>query len=359
VAPPASLAPKLPSKPSPTRRVPLFLLRGFWDELNRRGVPMAQLERASGVPRPRHGDCTSTISAADMYRVFEASQALSGDAHIGLHVGRAIGASGFHIVGHLVLASATLPQAMEAVLRVQPYIRRRPLRFEEHVQGLLRVGFAGREHESEPGHRVEAELTAVVLHDVVLHFFADDTRERPSIELPFAAPADLGPYRRTFPGGVRFDAEGTFVCFPRAALTRHRSGSDPGLLEQLLSLAHEQYGAANITADWTDRVRSTLRAQTAPRLINAADVAKQLGVSARGLSRRLAREGASLSGLLEEALYERACSLLKRPDATTAQVADALGYAELSSFYRAFRRWSGGLTPNAHRRRHADDERMD
>lgn len=81
-------------------------------------------------------------------------------------------------------------------------------------------------------------------------------------------------------------------------------------------------------------------------------MARQLGVSVRGLARRLAREGENLTSLLDEALYERAQALLRRPDATVAQVAEALGYAELSSFFRAFRRWSGGLTPSGFRRQH-------
>jgi AraC-like DNA-binding protein len=45
-------------------------------------------------------------------------------------------------------------------------------------------------------------------------------------------------------------------------------------------------------------------------------------------------------------LYGRARELLARPALAIAEVASSLGYAELSSFYRAFRRWSGGHTPN-------------
>ena len=153
-----------------------------------------------------------------------------------------------------------------------------------------------------------------------------------------------------FPGGVRFDGEGTFVYFPRAALAEPRSGADPALLEQLSSLALEQYGAADSDDNWTNRVRSALRAQTSLRSLDANTLATQLGVSGRGLARRLAREGESLSSLLDEALYERARELLLRPDVSVAQIAEALGYAELSSFFRAFRRWSGGLTPATFRR---------
>jgi AraC-like DNA-binding protein len=185
-----------------------------------------------------------------------------------LTVGRALGASGFHLIGHLIFASATFPQAIQAVLRALPYLRRRPLCFDDLADGTLRVGFFS-DKPLERGARVESELTAVIVHDVVLHFF-----------------------------------------------TRHRSGADPGLLRQLLNLAMDQYGVANTVDDWTTRVRSALRGQSAPRLVDAEGLAKQLGVSARGLARRLAREGSSRSDLLEEALYERAQTMLMRPGAT-------------------------------------------
>jgi AraC-like DNA-binding protein len=340
------------STPNENRRVPLFLLHGFWDELERRGVSSSELTRLSGVIRPRSGDFSTMVPAADMYRLFEVSQALSRDPHIGLSVGRALGASGFHLIGHLVLASATLHDAVRAVLRVQPQIEGRSLHFDELADGTLRVGF-GVDTPPEHGARVEAELTAVCLHDVMLQFFVASATDRPEVELPFATPADVAPYERVFAGAVRFGSNGTFVSCPRSALAQRRSGADPGLLQHLLNLALEQYSVDHTANDWTTRVRSVMSAQPMPRLIDSVRLAEQLGVSVRGLSRRLAREGSNLSALLDETLYERARVMLRRQGTTAAQVAEALGYAELSSFFRAFRRWSGGLTPSSYRRRQA------
>jgi AraC-like DNA-binding protein len=237
-------------------------------------------------------------------------------------------------------------------MRVQPYLGQRKTRIEELGNGELRLGISNRDPEDRPGARIEAELAGVVMHDVVLHFFADASHARPVLEFPFATPEDTRPYRHMFPGGVRFSGEGTFVYCPRSALAPRRSGADPGLIDHLLNLALTQYGAGNTAEDWTSRVRCALNAQAAPRQLDATALADQLGVSVRGLSRRLSREGSSLTSLLDEALYERAQRLLQRPGATAAQVAEALGYAELSSFFRAFRRWSGGLTPSAYRRHH-------
>jgi AraC-like DNA-binding protein len=181
--------------------------------------------------------------------------------------------------------------------------------------------------------------------------FVEVPSETLTVQFPFPAPVDASTYVRVFPGGVQFEADGTFIVLPRIAQDRRRSGVDPSVAQQLLQLAQDRYGTAHASGDaeWTHRVRRALRAQAAPRLIEPETLAGQLGVSLRGLSRRLAREGVSLSTLLDETLYERARALLRRPTATSKEVAAALGYAELSSFFRAFRRWSGGLTPSAYR----------
>jgi AraC-like DNA-binding protein len=330
--------------------VPRFMLRGFWDELDKRGISFSELERESGVSPPRRGDFLSVVSEQDMHRLFEVGMQLSGDATLGLSVGRAMGVTGFHLIGHIVLASATLAQAIKFAAHAEPHVGMRAPRIKELEAGLLGFGLFEEERNTTPGARVETEMTAVLIHDVALHFL-DSKFKRPSVHFALATPTDLTPYRVTFPGELHFGAQGTFVSFPSKALRRRRSGADPALLQQLFRLAEEQYAGADANEDWTSRVRRALRGQAAPRLVTADTLAEQLGVSVRTLSRRLAREGVSLSGITDEVLYERAQSLLRRPSATSASVAAALGYAELSSFFRAFRRWSGGLTPSAQRRR--------
>jgi AraC-like DNA-binding protein len=337
---------------SEERLIPAFILRGFWDELEKRGVSIAELERAAHVSRPRSGDFGSLISETAMYALFEAAQVVSGDATIGLTTGRAIGSSGFHVLGHLALAGNNLAQAVALLAQAQPQIAAHAL-LDDLGDGQMRFGFLRTDACASPGARMRAELSAVLLHDVALHYFLPGTRELPRVQLAFPPPANRAPYERAFPGGVEFDGQGTFVFFRRAALARHRSGADPWLRDQLFKLAVDRYGTAKACTDWSGRVRQALRAHAAPRLVDLSALAEQCGVSRRGLSRRLAKEGVTVSELIDEVLFERARPLLRRPGATATQVAEALGYAELSSFFRAFRRWSGGLTPSDYRRLHA------
>jgi AraC-like DNA-binding protein len=79
------------------------------------------------------------------------------------------------------------------------------------------------------------------------------------------------------------------------------------------------------------------------------EVARVLAVSARTLARRLAEEGTTLGGLVEEARRERALLLLDDHSLSCSEIAFLLGYSEPAAFFRAFKRWTG-TTPQALRR---------
>jgi AraC-like DNA-binding protein len=68
------------------------------------------------------------------------------------------------------------------------------------------------------------------------------------------------------------------------------------------------------------------------------------------MKRRLLAEGTSFGELLDDARKARALVLLRSPKLTLHDVAEQVGYSDLSNFTRAFRRWTG-VTPSKFRAR--------
>ena len=105
------------------------------------------------------------------------------------------------------------------------------------------------------------------------------------------------------------------------------------------------------------RDESHLARQACEQIANAlsegvptiAAVAKQLGLSSRTLQRRLAEEGYAFQGLVETARRDLAERLLSHTEFALAEIAFLTGYAEQSTFSRAFKRWHG-QTPAQFRR---------
>jgi AraC-like DNA-binding protein len=79
------------------------------------------------------------------------------------------------------------------------------------------------------------------------------------------------------------------------------------------------------------------------------EIARGLALSPRTLHRRLAESGTGFAELLDSTRRELAAGYLQRTDYSVAEVAYLVGFAEVSSFNRAFRRWTG-RSPSAVRR---------
>jgi AraC-like DNA-binding protein len=82
----------------------------------------------------------------------------------------------------------------------------------------------------------------------------------------------------------------------------------------------------------------------------ACEISRKLGMSQRTLARRLAAEGLTFAGVLDELKLQLAKRYLQDEDLPISEVAWLLGYREASAFTHAFHRWFG-KTPREMRTR--------
>lgn len=102
-------------------------------------------------------------------------------------------------------------------------------------------------------------------------------------------------------------------------------------------------------ARMTDRARSLLRARLHAQLPGLAEVARELGMSAQTLNRRLALEGSAYQALKNDLRRDAAIDYLTRSDLSLMEIANRLGFSEASTFHRSFKSWTG-VAPGEYRR---------
>lgn len=85
------------------------------------------------------------------------------------------------------------------------------------------------------------------------------------------------------------------------------------------------------------------------------EVCARLGLSARSVQRRLAQEQTTFRDVLNTARRDLALAHLRGGQHSVSEVAFLLGFAEVSAFTRAFKRWTG-LSPRAWRNQEAEQE---
>jgi AraC-like DNA-binding protein len=100
-----------------------------------------------------------------------------------------------------------------------------------------------------------------------------------------------------------------------------------------------------------ERVSRWLWAYTPP--LRRGEIARQLAMSERSLTRQLGREGTSYAQLLAAVQRERAQNFLRNGALSVSAIGYRLGYTEPAAFTRAFTQWTG-MSPLKWRRQFAD-----
>ena len=116
------------------------------------------------------------------------------------------------------------------------------------------------------------------------------------------------------------------------------------MVEEQCRLELEQLG---LGSDLVAQVRAALRD---PRdgFPDLETVAERLHMSSRTFKRKLQEHGTGFRELVEAARRAEAIRLLNTTGLSVAQIAGRLGYADASSFSRAFHKWTS-TTPGAFR----------
>lgn len=162
--------------------------------------------------------------------------------------------------------------------------------------------------------------------------------ERVTVAAP--PPPDWAALKHNFPCPVEFNADRTQWIFLPGSVNRALPLADAELLTLYSSRCDAMMGRAQADCPVRQRLAALL-GRSDGEFLSAGEAARQLALSERTLHRRLAEEGTRFSAMVDDARYARARELLADRRMTIETIAFAVGFAEPSSFSRAFKRWSG------------------
>lgn len=160
--------------------------------------------------------------------------------------------------------------------------------------------------------------------------------------LPFPEPEDWQEAAALAPCSFRFAATEASLVYSQALDDVALPAANSLACRTFVSAAEtlSQMLAEDISL--SERVTRWLWAYTPP--LSRGELATQLAMSERSLTRRLNAEGTSYAQLLVQVQHERARNFLRNPSLSVSEVAYRLGYSDPAAFTRAFSQWSG-LSP--------------
>lgn len=302
------------------------------------GHDTASLFRKAGIPEGLLSEPETRVPVRSQIEFLQLAAVSLGDELLGFHLARDSDLREAGPIFHLMASSETLGDAFDRAFRYGPIVNegvqlhRRPNSFaiEFSYVGIRRL---------LDRHQIEFWVTACLR---LSRLFTG--RELIPLYVGFLhqPEGDVSEMERYFGCDLDFGASKDFIAFDMQDARLPLLSADPYLNKFLVDYFEDAMAGRQATRQ---SLRTRVENAITPRLpqgtMSINNVANDLGMSVRTLSRRLADEGLTFSTILEELRFTLANRYLQNNTLSISQIAWLLGYAEVSSFAHAFQRWTG------------------
>jgi AraC-like DNA-binding protein len=334
-----------PSAKPPERTVSIAFVRSALRALG--DAQRAEALAEAGIAPQLVAEPAARVPAAAFARLWMAVARLLDDEFFGLDA-RRMKVGTFAMLCHALAGQATVGAAL------QQAVRGFGLFFDDIGTSLRvaggtatltlsnRIAASRQDADALDARRFADETLLVMLHGLLCWLAA---RRVPLARVDWAhpEPPHADEYRRMFAPLQRFGAPATVAVFDARVLAGAVSVTPASLKAFLRDAPQSVFLKQVVPTGLGDRARRLCRAALdqglpAPTLTELADV---LGLSTATLRRRLDAEGAAWGPLKDAVRRDLALQLLAEGRLPVAEVAARLGFEDASTFYRAFRKWTG------------------
>jgi len=280
---------------------------------------------------------------------WQAMEEVSGDPHIGLHLGSHMPIFKGQVLEYLFLSSPTFGEGLKRALDYQRLLS--DAANAEMVDHGERIFLKQMLWSKKLAHLNECASVGVIK----FFSFVTDGAFMP-IEVHFSHPrhADQREYERVFGCPVKFEMPDVGIFFDRKLMDLPSAHHEPELLQLHERLASEQMARLE-KQDLVFQVSRLVAELLESGHANLEEVAARLGIKPRQLRTRLADAGTNFNQLVAEYRCKLAKRLLAGTDENIDEIVYLTGFSEPSTFYRAFKRWVG-MTPIEYRKLKSDED---
>lgn len=289
-----------------------------------------------GLGPAEYANPDTRLGFGDAMELLQASLESSGDPALGLHAGELIEPGDFDVLEYAAQSCTTLREAIGCVSR---YVRL--------LSDVAEISLTESGETATLRFRIEAPVPPAA-NDFVIALFVMKARRDTAIEdlvaeVQFAhAPTSyLAEYARVFGTKITFAAPCNAIVMRRERLDAPMQRANPRVSAafelQVRYLLEKLQGNRTMRG----RVRELVFAELSRGNISMESVARKLAMSVATLRRRLEEEDTRFSEIVESLREELARQYLREKVHATSEVAFLLGFADVISFHKAFKRWTG------------------
>jgi AraC-like DNA-binding protein len=333
--------------PNPPLSVLAGTFRRFPDFAAQCGLRPAALLRAAGIDRQVLETSGARLPLTSAARLLTLSAQRAARPDFGLQLGLLHHPSDLGALGFLWLSAPDAGTAMAAGTRFDAFVQGGSafaVAPDEHFPGAIAIDYAtpglGAEWRAQ-----DAEFTFAVLLTALRRI---TTRPITPRALCFAHPraAPAATYRAAFGTTPTFAAGANRLVLPAGTLALPIPTQDPALFDILSDYLEQQTNALAQPASLPHAVAHQIEQTLGRAPVTLPAIAASLRIAPRSLQRALAEHGTSFETILAETRTAAARAALRDTQLPISEVATRAGFADATSFARAFRA-RHGVSPRA------------
>jgi AraC-like DNA-binding protein len=319
----------------------------LWDILEDYGIKPDPVFRSVGLEPELMFEPGARYPLSSIAALWQVMSERIDDLCFGLKTAKFWHPSHFGTIGYAMMASSTLRVALERLIRFHRVVS--DARFgtlvEDEEKNYCSIVLNWDDEVPWPAAREDAALT-YILSSCRLNFTRQLKPKR--VDLTHRQHRCLVAYENFFGCRVNLGCPAPLLSFSRSDVDRPLRSGDEYLAE-----FHDQIMEHYISRLSRNRLIREVQRLVASHLpdggITLDKVARELGMSTRKLQRELKQEGTTYQELLNKMRRELAERYVKDSYSDLTEVAFILGFADLSTFSRSFKRWTG-LSPSRFRK---------
>ncbi len=330
--------------------IPLHVVTGSINLLCSLGLDSQILLQGTSITESQLAvdcSCTQIVPFSELITVFDNARQHGNDPDIGLRMGRANNLGVYGVLGYGMLCSATDIDAVNLALKYQKIILGSHVSVSmtlEHDRGVVRVS------DSLPRTRARVFYMEQLLSGFLGFNRSMLGREDllHEIRFDYGNPGYRKAYEKTFSCAIRFNAPFNEIVFDKRVLGAQLPNADPETAAACEAICESRLAAFDDEKVLSSKVKQFMRGHWEQQP-DMADVAAWMAVDVRTLRRRLLAEGTSFRHVKNSVRRDIAVEHLRGTDLSMREIAALTGFADASSFRKAFYRWTGNH-PSYYRR---------
>ena len=309
----------------------------LWKVIESYGLDPEPYFRNAHIDPKLINDPRARFSLATIDKIYSELFKVINDPCMGLKLGSLWHPSHMASLGYAWLASSTLYTALNRLSRYVRIINDAITVTLEEIDDNVVITITSDDREVPTDYQQDSS-SAILLTMCRANY--GNGLNPVSVRFKHAGSPCRGEYYSFFRCPVEFGAEHNQMIFSLDAVNKQLTSSNPQLA-QITDQVMQNYLAELDKEDIVQQVKVAIINQLPSGNVTDETISEAVLTSKRSLQRRLNEKGTTFKTILTEVRKDLALKYIHDRKLTLTEISFMLGFSEMSSFSRAFKRWTG------------------